>query len=107
MIEGGSDLPESPGAERGWIAVDLALRPGYSGGQLVNPQGKLIGMSTLMAGLEVGMAVPSHAIEESVAKAISADARESDTALGYWLVLRAQKERPANSLTSLRSYEPL
>ena len=42
-------------------------------------QGKLIGS---MAGLEVGMAVPSHVIEEFVAKAISADARESDTTLG-------------------------
>ena len=82
VIEGGSDLPESPGAEREWIAVDLALRPGYSGGPLVDHQGKLIGMSTLMAGLEVGMAVPSHVIEEFVAKAISADARESDTTLG-------------------------
>ena len=54
MIEGGSDLLESPSAEREWIAVDLALRPGYSGGPLVDHQGKLIGMSTLMAGLEVG-----------------------------------------------------
>ena len=79
VIEGGSDLPESPGAEREWVAVDLALRPGYSGGPLVDHQGKLIG---LMAGLEVGMAVPSHVIEEFVAKAISADARESDTILG-------------------------
>ena len=79
VIEGGSDLPESPGAEREWIAVDLALRPGYS---VVDHQGKLIGMSTLTAGLEVGMAVPSHVIEEFVAKAISADARESDTILG-------------------------
>ena len=75
-------LPESPGAEREWIAVDLALRPGYSGGPLVDHQGKLSGMSTLTAGLEVGMTVPSHVIEEFVAKAISADARESDTTLG-------------------------
>ena len=43
VVEGGSDLPESPGAEREWIAVHLALRPGYSGGPLVDHQGKLIG----------------------------------------------------------------
>ena len=82
VIEGGSDLPESPGAERERIAVDLDFRPGYSGGLLVDHQAKLIGMSTLTAGLEGGMAVPSHVIEEFVAKAISADARESDTILG-------------------------
>ena len=78
VVEGGSDLPESPGAEREWIAVHLALRPGYSGGPLVDHQGKLTG---LMAGLEVGTADPYHVTEGFVAKAISADARESDTIL--------------------------
>ena len=81
MIGRGSDLPESPGAEREWIAVDLALRPGYSGGPLVDHQGTLIGMSILMTGQEVGMAVPSHAIEEFVAKASSADWSGSGTIL--------------------------
>ena len=81
VIGGGSDLPESPGAEREWITVDLTLRPGYSGGPLADHQGKLIGMSTLMTGLEVGMAVPSHVIEEFVAKASSDDRSGSDTIL--------------------------
>ena len=88
MIGGGSDLPKSPGAERERIVVDLALRPGYSGGPLVDHQGTLIGMSILMTGLsilmtglEVGMAVPSHAIEEFVAKASSADWSGSGTIL--------------------------
>jgi len=81
VFGGGSDLPESPGAKREWIAVDPALRPGYSGGPLVAHQGKLIGMSTLMAGLEVGIAVPFHVIEGFVAEAISVDGRESDTIL--------------------------
>ena len=74
MIGGGSDLPDSPGAEREWIAVDLALRPGYSGGLLVDHQGK-------RTGLEVGMAVPSHVIEEFVAKASIADWSRSGTIL--------------------------
>ena len=81
MIGGGSDLSESPGSGREWIAVDLAFRPGYSGGPLADHQVKLIGMSTLMTGLEVGMAVPSHVIEEFVAKASSADRSGSDTML--------------------------
>ena len=81
MIGGGSDLPKSPGAERERIAIDLALRPGYSGGPLVDHQGTLIGMIILMTGLEVGMAVPSHAIEAFVAKASSADWSGSGTIL--------------------------
>ena len=70
VIGAGPDLPESPGIGRDWIAVDLSLRPGYSGGPLVDHQGRLIGMSTMMAGLDVGMAVPVHVIKEFVKEAI-------------------------------------
>ena len=70
VIGSGPDLPhpssEGTGAGRDWIAVDLALRPGHSGGPLVDVQGRLIGINTLMAGLEVGMAVPAHVIQEFV-----------------------------------------
>ncbi len=70
VIGAGPDLPESPGIGRDWIAVDLSLRPGYSGGPLVDHQGRLIGMSTMMAGLDVGMAVPVHVIKEFAKEAI-------------------------------------
>jgi S1-C subfamily serine protease len=66
VIGVGPDLSEAPGTGRDWIAVDLALRPGHSGGPLVDHKGRLIGMSTMMAGLEVGMAVPVHVIQEFV-----------------------------------------
>ncbi len=66
VIGAGQDLPEAPGTGRDWIAVDLALRPGHSGGPLVDHRGRLIGMSTMMAGLEVGMAVPVHVIGKFV-----------------------------------------
>jgi serine protease Do len=66
VIGAGPDLPEAPGMGRDWIAVDLSLRPGHSGGPLVDHQGRLIGMSTMMAGLDVGMAVPVHVISEFV-----------------------------------------
>ena len=66
VIGAGSDQREAPGAGKDWIVVDLALRPGHSGGPLVDHQGRLIGMSTMMAGLEVGMAVPAHIIGEFV-----------------------------------------
>jgi serine protease Do len=67
VIGAGPDLPESPGTGKEWIAVDLGLRPGHSGGPLVNHQGKLVGINTMMAGLEVGLAVPSNVIEEILA----------------------------------------
>jgi serine protease Do len=43
VIGAGPDLPESPGTGKEWIAVDLALRPGHSGGPLVDHQGQLVG----------------------------------------------------------------
>jgi serine protease Do len=45
------------------IQVDLPLRPGYSGGPLVDVHGRLVGINTMMAGPEVGLAVPVHAVK--------------------------------------------
>ena len=73
VIGAGPDLPKAPGSGRDWVAVDLALRPGHSGGPLVDHHGRLIGISTIMAGLDVGMAVPAHVIEEFVAKVVAGD----------------------------------
>jgi len=70
VIGAGPDLPEASGAGRDWIAVDLALRPGHSGGPLADHHGRLIG---IMAGLEVGMAVPAHVIKEFVGKVFGED----------------------------------
>ena len=71
VIGAGPDLPETPGIGRDWIAVDLSLRPGHSGGPLVDHQGRLIGMSTMMAGLDVGMAVPAHVIKQFVRETLN------------------------------------
>jgi len=70
VIGAGDDLPdhssEGPGGGRDWVVVDLALRPGHSGGPLVDHHGRLIGISTMMAGREVGMAVPADVVKEFV-----------------------------------------
>ena len=75
VIGAGPDLPESfsegPGTGRDWVTVDLALRPGHSGGPLIDHQGRLIGISTMMAGLEVGMAVPAHVVADFVASVLA------------------------------------
>ena len=56
----GTDFPEMRRSGREWIAVSLTLRPGHSGGPLVDVQGRLLGINTIMTGPEVGMAVPVH-----------------------------------------------
>jgi len=56
-------LPEMPGRGRDWIAVSLPLRPGHSGGPLVDSEGRLVGINTMMVGPEVGMAVPVHVVK--------------------------------------------
>ena len=60
VIGVGSDLLELPPSGREWIAVSLHLRPGYSGGPLIDAQGKLVGINTMMNGPDAGMAVPVH-----------------------------------------------
>ena len=63
IIGMGSDLPEMPYSGREWIAVGLHLRPGHSGGPLVDAQGRLVGINTMMVGPEVGLAVPVHVVK--------------------------------------------
>lgn len=63
VIGTGEFWPHMPQMRRDMIAVDLNLRPGNSGGPLVDSWGRLIGINTLMTGPEVGMAVPVHVIK--------------------------------------------
>lgn len=49
--------------EQDWIAVNLKLRPGHSGGPLVDAQGHLLGVNTIMNGPEVGIAIPVHVVK--------------------------------------------
>jgi len=55
--------PELVTFQRELIQVDLPLRPGYSGGPLVDVRGRLVGINTMMAGPEVGLAVPVHEVK--------------------------------------------
>jgi serine protease Do len=49
--------------QRELIQVDLHLRPGYSGGPLVDVAGRLVGINTMMNGPDVGLAVPVHVVK--------------------------------------------
>jgi serine protease Do len=68
----GAGLPEMPRSDREWIAVSLHLRPGYSGGPLVDAQGRLVGINTIMAGPDVGLAVPVHVVKAFLRRSLSA-----------------------------------
>src|SRR5262249_22048692 len=63
VIGSGANLPEIPGGEREWVVIDLKVRPGNSGGPLVDAQGHLIGINTIMTGPQAGAAVPIHSIK--------------------------------------------
>ena len=73
VIGTGEDLPETPSPAREWIAVSLGLRPGHSGGPLVDVQGRLVGVNTMMTGPRVGMAVPVHLVKEFLRRELGSE----------------------------------
>lgn len=60
VIGVGAGLPELEGDGREWLAASLHLRPGHSGGPMIDSAGRLIGINTMMNGPEVGVAIPVH-----------------------------------------------
>jgi serine protease Do len=46
-----------------WLVAGLQLRPGHSGGPMIDAYGRLVGINTLMAGPGVGVAVPVHVVK--------------------------------------------
>ncbi len=69
VIGSGDQLPEmQPGRE--WVALNLTLRPGHSGGPLVDTDGRLIGVNTMISGPEVGFAVPAHVVKRFLKDAL-------------------------------------
>lgn len=62
VIGSGADLPEQRGRE--WVAAALQLRPGNSGGPLVDAAGRVIGVNTIMTGPAAGGAVPVHVVRQ-------------------------------------------
>jgi S1-C subfamily serine protease len=65
VIGTGNNLPEvnqmQPGRE--WIALSLHMRPGHSGGPLIDSAGRLVGINTMITGPDVGFAIPVHTVK--------------------------------------------
>ena len=55
--------PELPRLSREFVQAGLQLRPGHSGGPMIDVQGWLAGINTMMTGPEVGLAVPLHMVK--------------------------------------------
>jgi len=68
VVTSGSGLPDMPGGRRELISLSLSLRPGYSGGPLLDSAGRVVGINVMMAGPEVGLAIPVHVVETFVAE---------------------------------------
>ena len=58
VIGVGAQLGDLGNTHNEWVAASLHLRPGHSGGPMVDAAGRLIGSNTLMNGPDVGVAVP-------------------------------------------------
>ncbi|MBM3123031.1 MAG: hypothetical protein FJZ97_12740, partial [Chloroflexi bacterium] len=73
VIGVGADLPENPQPWRELVAVSLHLRPGHSGGPPIDTRGRLLGINTMMAGPQVGLAVPVDAVDRFLRATIPRD----------------------------------
>lgn len=67
----GTGAAWAPGEQRvgEWLAAALHLRPGHSGGPMVDTQGRLMGVNAMMSGPDVGVAVPAHIVRTFLADA--------------------------------------
>ncbi|HLA42502.1 MAG TPA: trypsin-like peptidase domain-containing protein [Aggregatilineales bacterium] len=63
VIGVGASLPEMPPMSHEWVAVSLHMRPGHSGGALIDSKGRLLGVNTMISGPELGLAVPVHLVK--------------------------------------------
>ncbi|MDZ4765056.1 MAG: trypsin-like peptidase domain-containing protein [Chloroflexota bacterium] len=73
IVGANKPLPELPQSGREWVLVDLKLRPGNSGGPLVDTLGRMIGVNTIMTGLASGAAVSVDAAKDFLRRTLGSN----------------------------------
>jgi serine protease Do len=63
VVIGVGPSPEAPHSQGAWIHASVHLRPGHSGGPLVDVHSHVVGINTMMAGPDVGLAVPVSVVQ--------------------------------------------
>lgn len=64
--------PEMPQRAKSFVQAGLQLRPGHSGGPMIDFEGHLVGLNTMITGPKVGLAVPASVIREFVTQRVYA-----------------------------------
>ena len=64
VIGSGTEFPEFQTGGREFIVASVHLRPGHSGGAMIDSAGKLIGINVMINGPDVGMAIPAHVVKQ-------------------------------------------
>lgn len=88
VIGTGEKLPEV-GDDKNWIALDMKMRPGHSGGPLFNEAGEIVGINTMIRGPEVSFAVPVDEVKNFLKDNIG------DFALRKPQIVSQEAEEPA------------
>lgn len=75
VIGVGAELPEAPREPHAteWLATSLHLRPGHSGGPLVDSRGRLVGINTRMNGPDVGLSVPASVVRRFLRESLGSE----------------------------------
>ncbi|MEL6308742.1 MAG: trypsin-like peptidase domain-containing protein [Chloroflexota bacterium] len=79
VIGTGDKLPEVGNDRRDWIALDMKMRPGHSGGPLFNHDGEIIGINTMIRGPEVSFAVPVDVVKAFLKRTIGTNEKPTFT----------------------------
>jgi serine protease Do len=70
VIANNAKVPEISD-DRQWIALDMQMRPGHSGGPVFNSAGEIVGVNTMILGPEISFAVPVDEVKTFVQAAMA------------------------------------
>lgn len=88
-----------------WLQTDVTLRPGNSGGPLVDARGGVIGINTMVSG-RLSLSIPSSAVEHFVAGERPGDPRAWLGVNGLLVPLRQQDARAGFLLSEVAEGSP-